>query len=176
MGSTKHEKSFVDFEKAYEQNIVGLKGIIYFGIGLLVLIVVTFFLMVVLLGVMGDQAAESAAPENPMTMNDRERLPPEPRLQSAPGFGVDSEAGRTHMELAQPQAEFRELRRQWDDQIKNGEKDPITGTVVSMPVEEAKERLLQQTIKTKTGAMDARSIIKVVSDSSAGRLSSERGN
>ena len=34
MGSTKHEKSFVDFEQPYEQNVIGLKGIFYFGIGL----------------------------------------------------------------------------------------------------------------------------------------------
>ena len=41
MGSTKHEKTFVDYDKTYEQNIIGLKGIVYFGVGLLLLIVVT---------------------------------------------------------------------------------------------------------------------------------------
>jgi len=45
MGSTRHEKSFVTFEKGYEQNIIGLKGILYFGIGLLILILITFGLM-----------------------------------------------------------------------------------------------------------------------------------
>ena len=56
MGSTKHEKSFVDFEKPYEQNIIGFKGIVYFGVGLVLLIVITFGLMWALLGVFEDQA------------------------------------------------------------------------------------------------------------------------
>ena len=38
MGSTKHEKSFVDFEKPYEQNVIGFRGIVYFAVGLFLLI------------------------------------------------------------------------------------------------------------------------------------------
>ena len=41
----KHEKSFVDFDKPYEQNLIGLQGIIYFAVGLFLLIVITFGLM-----------------------------------------------------------------------------------------------------------------------------------
>lgn len=179
MGSTKHEKSFVDFEKAYEQNIIGLKGILYFGIGLLLLIVITFGLMWALLNVMRDEAEASAGPANPMLMNDRERLPPEPRLQAAPGFGVDGPEGRTNLELEQPQAEYRTLQRQWDDLIKNGRKDQRTGMVVTMPVNQGKELLLQQGVKSRTDG-DANTILEssrsVVSDSSAGRLSNWKGN
>ncbi len=42
----KHEKTFVDFDKAYETNLIGLRGVIYFGVGLFLLIVVTFGLMI----------------------------------------------------------------------------------------------------------------------------------
>ena len=45
MGNTKHEKTYVDFDKPYEENIIGIRGIIYFATGLFLLIVVTFGLM-----------------------------------------------------------------------------------------------------------------------------------
>jgi len=51
---TKHEKSFVDFDKTYETNVIGLRGIVYFGVGLFLLIVITFGLMLVLQNVMED--------------------------------------------------------------------------------------------------------------------------
>ncbi len=179
MGATRHEKSFVDFEKGYEQNIIGLKGIIYFGIGLVLLILITFGLMWALLNVMRDQAEAAAGPPNPMIMNDRERLPPEPRLQAAPGFGIDGPEGRKNLELLHPQAEYWELRDQWKDLVDNGRKDPKTGVVTALPIEEAKGLLLQQGLKTRTGGSaetlvhDSRAI---VSDSSAGRDASWKGN
>lgn len=176
MGSTKHEKSFVDFEQPYEQNIIGLRGIIYFGVGLFALIVVTFALMWALKNVMRDFAEENADPTHPLALSDKERLPPEPRLQTAPGFGVDSQNGRVNMELIAPQAEYRELRKQWDELILNGQKDPKTGTIITMPINKAKALLLEQNVKAKSGAEAEKVLkdsLKVVSDSSAGRLASE---
>ena len=122
MGTTRHERSFVDFERPYEQNIVGLRGIVYFGLGLLALIVITFALMWALLGVFDQQAREAAAPTHPLMPTERDRLPPEPRLQVAPGFGVESEQGRVNLELQAPGAEYREMRKQWEDIWKNGAK------------------------------------------------------
>jgi len=147
MGSTRHEKSFVTFEKGYEQNILGLKGIIYFGIGLLALIIITFFLMWALLKVFSDRADEERPRASPMARNDRERLPPEPRLQVAPGFGIDGPNGRVNLELRPPNSEFQEFRRQWFDMWKNGEKDKKTGAVAILPIEEAKQRMLSQAPK-----------------------------
>ena len=176
MGSTKHEKSFVDYDKTYEQNLIGLRGIIYFALGLFLLIVITFGLMWALQNVMADQAEESKASDNPMSMSDRERLPPEPRLQAAPGFGVESENGRVNMELSAPQSEYWELRRQWDLQLKEGQKDPKTGTVVTMPVDQAKEKYLQQ--QAAGAAQPTDEVLQksrlIVSDSSAGRAASEK--
>lgn len=176
MGSTKHEKSFVDFDKPYEQNIIGLKGILYFGIGLLLLIVITFGLMAALLGVLYDNAAESAGPVNPMAMTEKEALPPEPRLQTAPGFGVEAENGRVNLELMAPQAEYWELEKQWEELWKNGQKDPKTGAVAALSIDQAKERFLQQNVKAKTGPEVEAAVNesrKYVSDASSGRLASE---
>ncbi|MBK9529557.1 MAG: hypothetical protein IPO41_14890 [Acidobacteria bacterium] len=70
------------------------------------LIVVTFGLMWALLNVMKDYSRETAGPANPMAQTDRERLPPEPRIQAAPGFGVQSDKGWVNMELSAPQSEY----------------------------------------------------------------------
>lgn len=177
MGSTKHEKSFVDFEKPYEQNLIGLKGIIYFGVGLFLLIAITFGLMHVLLGAMADQFKEEKGTAHPLALSDRDKLPPEPRLQAAPGFGVDSDHGWVNMELKAPQAEYRELHKQWEEILEHGEKDKKTGTVISMPIDEAKKKLLSQNIKAKSGE-DAKKELersqKYFTDASSGRLAAEK--
>lgn len=140
----KHEKSFVDFDKPYEKNLVGLRGIIIFGIGLFLLIVITFALMWVLMIQMADYAKESKDRESPMMLNERERLPPEPRLQSAPGFGVDTEDGRVNLELNEPQAEWRVLQEKWKKEWETGQKDPKTGMIITLPIDEAKRKFLEK--------------------------------
>jgi len=174
---TKHEKSFVDFDRTYETNVIGMRGIIYFGVGLFLLIVVTFGLMLVLQNVMEDQAAETKDTKSPMMMNERESLPPEPRLQGAPGFGMDSEQGFVNMELKAPQSEYREMERQWEKLWTEGQKDPKTGTVITLPIDEAKRKFLEENMKTPSGetvekSMDESS--RIVSYSSAGRTATDK--
>lgn len=177
MGATKHEKSFVDFEKPYEQNIIGLKGIVYFAVGIVLLILITFGLMWALMNVLEDGVQATKGPNNPMRMSEMERLPPEPRLQSAPGFKVESANGPVNLELREPQAEYRELHKQWEEIWKNGVKDPKTGVMTSMPINMAKSRVLQQNLKARSGA-DAEAAHKesrlIISDSSSGRMPSEK--
>lgn len=176
MGSTKHEKSFVDFEQPYEQNIIGMKGIVYFGVGLFVLIVLTFALMWALLNVLEDDA-KTRQSANPMAMTERERLPPQPRLQLAPGFGVESGSGPVNLELRAPQAEYWELKKQWDELIKRGAQDPNTGAVSQLPIDAAKERFLQQATKARSGTEAEQSALRskmYFSDASSGRKASEK--
>ncbi len=174
----KHEKTFVDFDKPYETNLIGLRGVIYFGVGLFLLVVITFGLMFFLQQVMEEQIDESDKKQpNPMTMSDKERLPPEPRLQGAPGFGVESPQGFMNLELQAPQAEYRELHRQWEKTWADGQKDPKTGTVITLGIEEAKKRLVAENVKAATDA-DAQKTAdesrSIVSYSSAGRLASDK--
>jgi len=177
MGSTKHEKSFVDFEMPYEQNVIGLKGIFYFGIGLFLLIVITFGLMWALLGVLEEDAKATKSSNNPMEMSDKESLPPEPRVQGAPGFGVDGPGGRVNLELRAPQSEYWELQKQWTKVWSEGMKDTKTGAVTAMPINEAKEKFLAENVKARSGA-DANKAVKEsrmrFSDSSSGRVASEK--
>ena len=178
MGATKHEKSFVDYDKGYEKNIIGLRGVVYFAVGLVILVVITFSLMLLLQNVMENDAKDrDELSINPMTENLKpaDRLPPEPRLQAAPGFGVDSPNGRVNLELRAPQSEYNELHKEWEKQWAEGQKDQKTGTVVTLPIEEAKQRLLQENVKANAngqkGFNDSRSFY---SYSSAGRLESDK--
>lgn len=182
MGSTKHEKTFVDYDKTYEQNIIGMRGIIYFAVGLLVLIVITFVLMWFLLNVMEDQAVTDKDTINPMRkeMIDRDKnafLPPEPRLQAAPGYGVDGPNGRVSLELKAPQSEWWELQRIWKAELTNGQKDAKTGMVITMPIEEAKKKLLGENIKARPSEQGQKALDEsraFVSYGSGGRLAAEK--
>lgn len=170
MASKKHTDTVADLNKPYEENEIQIKGILWFGGGLFLLIVVTFALMWSLIGVMDDYLRSDS--RNPMAMSDKERLPPEPRLQGAPGFGVEADKGRVNMELGIPQAEWRELRRQWDELLKNGRKDAKTGMMSVMPIDEAKKKFLEQGVKARSGA-DAESVLaasrEFMSDAGSGR-------
>ena len=178
MSSKKHENTAQDFSKAYEENEIGLKGIFSFAIGMFLMIVITFGLMWALLNVFKDAAKEdNAEHRNPMLMSEKERLPPEPRLQLAPGFGIESEKGRVNLELREPGAEFNEFKKQWGEMWEHGRKDPKTGMVTMMPIDEAKAKFLAQNVKAKSGP-EAEEFFKnsrvFISDSSAGRLASEK--
>jgi len=177
MSSAKHDNDPVGLDRPYEENEIRLKGILGFAIGLVLLIVITFGLMLLFVNVLKDDARKSADPPNPLAMSDKERLPPEPRLQLAPGFGVDSDKGRVNLELLAPQSEYRELRVQWEQMWKHGRKDEKTGVVTMMPIEEAKARFLAQNVKAKSGPdVDDfyNSSRSYVSDASAGRMASEK--
>lgn len=173
MAHTAKDDLAVDVELGYEQNDIQLRGIIGFAVGLLLLIVITFGLMYALLYVLESYSAEAQASVNPMQMKEKERLPAEPRLQGAPGFGVDGPNGRVNLELTPPQAEYWELEKQWKVLWKEGAKHPETGAVISMPIEQAKEVVLSSGLKAKQGP-EAEKLAErsrqYFTDASAGRV------
>ena len=178
MSSKKHENTAEDLNKVYEENEIELKGIFSFAVGMFLLIVITFGLMWALLNVLNDSAKEdNAEHRNPMIMSEKERLPPEPRLQLAPGFGIESDRGRVNLELREPGAEFNEFKKQWAEVWEHGRKDEKTGMVTVMPIEEAMAKFLAQNVKAKS-TPEAEDFFKnshgFISDSSAGRLASEK--
>jgi len=177
MSSAKHGHSQRAYEKSYEENVIGFKGIAYFGVGLFLLIVITFGLMWALMGVLEDNAKETKSSNNPMAMSEVEALPPEPRLQAAPGFGVESPNGRVNLELNAPQSEWWELEKQYKEIWEKGMKDPSTGAVSAMPIEQAKQAFLSQQIKARTGP-EAEKLYEEsklrFSDASSGRAATDR--
>ena len=176
MERTKHDVTEADVDLGYERNDIQVKGIVYFTVGLAVLIVITFALMWALYGVLEQNARDSQGPANPMQLSQAQRLPAEPRLQGAPGFGVDGPDARVNLELTAPQSEYWELEKQWKETWEKGSKHPVTGTVISLPIEEAKKKVLEQNLKAKSGpeaeklAVESR---KYYTDASSGRLAAE---
>ena len=144
----------------------------------MLLIVITFGLMWALMGVLEDnKKAEMDATRNPMAMSERESLPPEPRLQAAPGFGVEGPNGRLNLELNAPQSEWWELKKQYEQVWKQGIKDPSTGAVSALPIDQAKEAFLSQQVKVRTGP-EAQKVYEEsklrFSDASSGRSATDR--
>lgn len=176
--ATKHEKSFVNYDKPYETNLIGLRGIVIFTGFLIFLIVTTFGLMYFLQNVMENQAQETKDTRNPMMVSAGERLPPEPRLQAAPGFGVESETGRVNLELSAPQSEYRILKSQWEKVWAEGQKDEKTGMVVTLPIEEAERRMIEQSAGSGVNAEEGQKLVdqsrSIVSYSSAGRTATDK--
>ena len=98
------------------------------------------------------------------------RLPPEPRLQSAPGFAEELEKGAqagkekrgvqaneiTNKAPApkDPLWEIKVLREQWNDVLEHGPTDQ-NGQRYGMPIEQAKDEALKQ-LKARSQAADSR--------------------
>ncbi|MBK7704456.1 MAG: hypothetical protein IPJ30_01465 [Acidobacteria bacterium] len=169
-----------DFDKPYEPNEVGMRQIVYFSIGLFLLIVVTFGLMWALQIVMeDDKKAADDKNRNPLALTKEEKLPPEPRVQAAPGFGIDGPNGRINLELKPPQSEYWELQKIWQKQTEEGQKVVKDGkeTIVTLPVKDAKEAILKENLKARSGESAEKALEEArtfVSGASAGRTRTER--
>ena len=81
---TSHIKNI---DVTHEKSDVRISAIAKFVFALIVLMVVSFVLMWAMFRILQKQNVDPA--RSPMALKDEERLPPEPRLQSAPGFASD---------------------------------------------------------------------------------------
>ncbi|HYJ45780.1 MAG TPA: hypothetical protein VEV81_04130, partial [Pyrinomonadaceae bacterium] len=130
---------------SHEASDVNVRSILIFGGGLLVFGIIVHVLMSLMFSYMETRASQddAAHARGPMAFTEKERLPPEPRLQAAPGFGINLGEGKQpiNLQLREPQAEYNELHRLWLG-ILNGQPDPRTGKA-SMPIEQAMQRVVQ---------------------------------
>jgi hypothetical protein len=140
----------------HEVSDVYIGGIAKFVLALVVLMVVSFVLMWAMFRSLASRAVEP--PRSPMALSDKERLPPEPRLQGAPGFAEQldksvprakenqAEAGHEPKGVAagprDPLWEIKVLRAQWEDVLKNGPVDQ-NGQRFGMPIEKARDEVLK---------------------------------
>lgn len=119
-------------------------------------------------------AQEAKEPRRgPMALTDKQaRLPPEPRLQSAPGFEITLENGqKVNLQNAIPQAEYRELRAQWEENLKTGLKDQ-SGKVVGMPIDDAMKKIASSGLPSRVkgpGGKLSDYAISIPTASSSGR-------
>jgi hypothetical protein len=120
----------------HETSDVNVRGVATF-IGALTALTIIVFLVVLLLFRQYNTRAENEPPPGPMALPAQERLPPEPRLQVAPGFQLKLENGQViDLEKREPQAEYQELRKQWEESLKEGARDQ-SGKVVGIPIDDA---------------------------------------
>jgi len=106
-----------NLDVTHEASDVSVSGVLKFVAGLTVLTAVVFVLVWGLFRFLYTETEKEPDP-GPMAMSPQERLPPDPKLQAAPGFGVTLENGeRVPLDKREPDAEYRVLREQWERRL-----------------------------------------------------------
>ena len=150
----------------HEVSDVYISGIAKFVVGLSILMIASFLLMWGMFDVFDARVKEPPPP--PMALTGKDRLPPEPRLQGAPGFGEGLEktattektesgaiAGAGLEQPRNPLWEIKAVRDQWNDVLEHGPIDK-DGKRYGMPIERAKEEILKQGLPARQQTADDR--------------------
>jgi hypothetical protein len=128
-------------EVTHETSDVSVKGVGTFVLALTIATIVICLGLVLLFNFFNAQEAKERGP-GPMALSKEERLPPEPRLQAAPGFEVTLENGeRVGLQNKPPQAEYRVLREEWEKELRGELKDQ-NGNVIAIPIDQAIEQVV----------------------------------
>ena len=164
-------------EVEHESSDINVRAVVTFAVVLAILIAVVAFGLTFLFDFFGKREAKSAPKPGPMALAKKDRLPPEPRLQSAPGFQVKLESGQTvNLERSAPQSEYRVLRQQWEENLKTGLKDQ-SGNVVGMPIDAAMDKIVSEGLGSKAKQPNGKLndyAIKMPTASSSGRETEKR--
>jgi hypothetical protein len=164
-------------EVEHESSDINLSAVVTFAVVLAVSIAVVSFGLTFLFRFFNAQEAKRTPKPGPMALTQKDRLPPEPRLQSAPGFQVKLENGQTvNLERSSPQSEYRVLRLQWEENLKTGLKDQ-SGNVVGMPIDAAIDKIASEGLGSKAKQPNGKLndyAIKMPTASSSGRETEKR--
>ena len=135
-------------EVTHETSDINVRAVLTFTVALTITTFAAAFGLRYLFKFFNQQEARSSRP-GPMALTQRDRLPPEPRLQGAPGFQITLEDGQTrNLERGAPQSEYRLLRQQWEENLKTGLKDQ-SGNVVGMPIDAAIDKIVSEGLPSK---------------------------
>jgi hypothetical protein len=160
-------------EVTYEKSDINVRGVLTFVVILTVACAVISFGLWYLFKYFNTQKGKERPPGRLAIRNlpEKDRLPPEPRLQGSRGFEVTLENGeKVKLELTNPHAEYDVLRAQWEAALQTGVKD-ATGNTVGMPIEDAMKRVVSGTglpARTAGGKVEEFGI-NIPTDSSSGR-------
>ena len=134
-----------NIDVTHETSDVNVGGILKFVVGLTIFGIIVNVLMWGMFRFFNAQEEVKEPKPGPMAMSKEERLPPEPRLQAAPAFGVKLANGQwVPLEKREPEAEYRVLREQWEDQLYCKSESPVDipdNRPPCVPIDSAIERL-----------------------------------
>ena len=149
-------------EVTHEASDVSLSGVGTFVLVLTIATIVISIGMWILFRYFNAQEANERQP-GPMALSQQERLPPEPRLQVAPGFEVTLEDGqKVNLQNKPPQAEYWALKEQWEKELRGELKDQ-NGNLIAIPIDQAIEQVvsgqgLPTSAKTAPGKVEDHAI------------------
>jgi hypothetical protein len=133
----------------HEASDVNVSVVAKFVGALTVMGIVVFVWMWGLFRLLDTQEETKEPTPGPMAMSPQERLPPDPRLQAAPGFGVKLENGDwVPLEKKEPQAEYRVLREQWERQLKCNDGDRRR-LIACLPIDQAMDKVVGSPSRVK---------------------------
>lgn len=139
---------------AHEHTDVSISPLLKFVAGLAVFTAIVCAAMVLLFMFFNSREEAAELRPSPLARPAEERLPPEPRLQLAPGFGVETADGR-RVELSydpdgrtdrspQPQSEYWTLRDIWRHELDNYGWESREAQTVRVPIRQAMEAYARQ--------------------------------
>jgi hypothetical protein len=134
----------------HEHTDVSIAPLLKFVVGLAVFTLVTCGAMWLLFMFFERRAEADERPASPLARQGEERLPPEPRLQLAPGFGVTAGEGNQRIELSydtegrtdrapQPQSEWWTMRDIWRHELETYGWESRESQTVRLPIRQAME-------------------------------------
>src|ERR1700674_3176614 len=140
-----------NIDVTHETSDVNVGGILKFVVGLTIFGIIVNVLIWGMFRFFNAEEETKEPKQGPMAMTKEERLPPEPRLQAAPGFGVKLVNGQwVSLEKREPQAEYRVLREQWERQLncqdsveKHSDVSEIAHRPACLPIDQAIENLFE---------------------------------
>jgi hypothetical protein len=137
---------------AHEESDVAVRPLLWFVGGLTAFtIVVCIAVLIMFMYFLGREKSQELKP-SPLARQGEERLPPEPRLQLAPGFGVTTDDGRRHNlsyenkaeGVPQPQSEYLVVRDEWARELEGYSWDDQQAGTVRLPDRVAMEEYLRR--------------------------------
>ena len=130
---------------AHEESDVAVRPLLWFVGGLTAFTIIVCVAVLIMFTYFLNREKSQELKASPLARQGDERLPPEPRLQLAPGFGVTTDDGRRHNlayenkpeGVPQPQSEYLVVRDEWMHELNEyGWADEKAGTV-RLPMNEA---------------------------------------
>ena len=139
-----------EMSPGHEGSSLKIGPVVWFMIGLSVATVIVFLLMAGLFDAFANRAVKSEDRPSPLA-GERQKLPPEPRLQLAPTTAEQlKDKLPPNIKEDHPLQEMKRVRAEEDEKLNSyGWVDEKTG-VVHIPIDDAKRLLLQkQQVKNK---------------------------